>query len=82
MQIQQTQGQILGAAHALLLAHKAALSTCRDSYCQIVNPHINELRRLLDNTMSLRNDWGDPIQLAGLIVFIHEGFRSNVLDME
>lgn len=84
--IPYNQGQIVGAATALLNVY-ALLTAVRndhlkDALVRVMGTHKQELVRLIDNQMQIHNDWGDPVQLAGLIVFMAEGYRSSALDTD
>ena len=81
-------GQLLGAAMAVLALYEAmsratqskGKSEVADALCEAMNKQAVEMIRLADNVIQIRNDWSDPIQLAGLIVFLIGNYRSTALD--
>ena len=67
------RGQIVQAAQAILKLHSALL---RSDYVstEVEKRFDNELIRLMDNQLQLRNNWGDLIQLSMLIILLTEGY--------
>ena len=67
------RGQIVQAAQAILELHSALL---RSDYVstEVEKRFDNELIRLMDNQLQIRNAWGDLVQLSMLIVFLTEGY--------
>lgn len=77
------QGQLVSAAQAVLIAHRHMVDLGKKSRpLDVVNELqdrlVAEMLRLADNTITFRNDWGDPVQLAALIVFLGEGYVPSV----
>ena len=78
--IPYNQGQIVSAARAVLFVYEAVCKADSDKF-EILNTlldtHIIEMLRLLNNTTQLRNDWGDHIQLAMMLIYMAEGYLHS-----
>lgn len=73
---QSVRGQLVGVARSLLLVYRPLTSTpTDDSELRIRGAVLDqlaaELHRLIGNAFQFRNDIGDPVQLALLILFMH-----------
>ena len=67
------RGRIIQAASAVLGLH-AALLRGEDVPGYLEKQFDDELLRLINNELQLRNNWGNPVQLAMLIILMTEGY--------
>jgi hypothetical protein len=80
------RGQLLGAAGAVLTAYDHLNQVSGRTKQDVIDHaahqlqiHSEELVRLCNNQIQIRNDWGDTIQLAGLVVLLTDGYISSAL---
>lgn len=77
------RGELVGAARAVLTAYRFLARTepgadAGNALCML-DELLAELIRLAGNSLQLRNDYGDSIQLAVLVIFMADGYVEPLI---